>query len=58
MVLPVIAQKLIDLGFKEVTDLGSKNGWTLVRVMTSRGWAYERFATVSEVEAWAKAHKP
>jgi hypothetical protein len=54
----VIVQKLIELGFKDVTDLGSKNGWTLVRVMTSKGWAYERFATVAEVEAWARAHQP
>jgi hypothetical protein len=54
----VIGQKLTDLGFKDVTELGSKNGLTLVRVMTSKGWAYERFATVADVEAWARAHKP
>ncbi len=53
-----IVQKLVALGFKDTTDLGTKNGWTLVRVMTSRGWAYERFSTVSEVDAWAKVHKP
>ena len=53
-----IVQKLTALGFTDVTDLGTKNGWTLVKVMTSKGWAYERFATVGEVEAWAKVHKP
>ena len=53
-----IAEKLIALGFKKTTDLGTKNGWTLVKVMTAKGWAYERFSTVSEAEAWAKGHKP
>lgn len=53
-----IVQKLIDLGFTDVTDLGTKNGWTLVKVMTSKGWAYERFSTVSEAEAWAKGRTP
>lgn len=53
-----VVQKLTELGFTEVTDLGSKNGWTLVKVMTSKGWAYERFATVSEVESWARGRQP
>ena len=34
-----IAEKLIALGFKKTTDLGTKNGWTLVKVMTAKGWA-------------------
>lgn len=57
-VLSVIAQKLAELGFTEVTDLGSKNGKTLVRVRTSQGWVYERFATVDDVVAWARNRTP
>ena len=53
-----IVQKLIELGFTDAVDLGSKNGKTLIQCMTSRGWAYERFETVEQVEAWAKGHKP
>ena len=53
-----IVQKLVALGFTDVTDLGTKNGWTLVKVMTSKGWAYERFATIAEVDAWAKGRSP
>lgn len=53
-----VVQKLAALGFKDVTDLGTKNGWTLVKIKTEKGWAYERFATVSEAEAWAKGRKP
>lgn len=48
---------LEDLGFY-ATDLGTKNGWTLVKVWTSKGWAYERLATVEEAKAWAKDRVP
>jgi hypothetical protein len=53
-----IVQKLIDLGFIGTTDLGSKNGKTLVRVWTDKGWAYERFQTVDEAIAWAVDKAP
>lgn len=53
-----IVQKLAELGFTNAVDLGSKNGKTLVKVMTSKGWAYERFASVDEVVAWARGRLP
>ncbi|WP_165778478.1 hypothetical protein [Mesorhizobium wenxiniae] len=53
-----IIQKLAELGFTDATDLGSKNGKTLVRVRTSKGWAYERFASVDDVVVWARGRTP
>lgn len=53
-----IIERLKKLGFKKVEDLGTKNGWTLVKVRTSKGWVYERFATESEAETWAQGRKP
>jgi hypothetical protein len=53
-----ILQKLTALGFTNAADLGTKNGKTLVRVMTSKGWAYERFATIADVTAWAVGRLP
>lgn len=53
-----IVKALAALGFTDVTDLGSKNGKTLVKVRTSKGWAYERFASSEDVEAWAKGRSP
>jgi hypothetical protein len=50
-------EKLDELGFS-ATDLGTKNGKTLVRIWTSKGWCYERFETVEQVEAWALRHEP
>lgn len=53
-----ILEKIAALGFTNATDLGSKGGKTLVRVMTSRGWVYERFASVDDVVVWAMGHYP
>ena len=53
-----LLEKLADLGFKNATDLGTKKDMTLVRVMTDKGWAYERFSSVEQVEAWAKGRNP
>jgi hypothetical protein len=53
-----IVQALAALGFTDSTDLGSKNGKTLVKVRTSLGWAYERFASVEEAETWARGRSP
>lgn len=53
-----IINALAALGFTNAADLGTKNGKTLVRVMTSKGWAYERFSNAEEVAAWAKGREP
>ena len=53
-----IVQKLIDLGFAGTTDLGTKDGKTLVRVWTDKGWAYERLQSEDEAVAWAKDKVP
>ena len=53
-----IIQKLAELGFTDAVDLGSKNGKTLAKVMTSKGWAYERFASIDEVVSWAIGRAP
>lgn len=53
-----IVQKLAKLGFKGVTDLGTRNGVTLVKVRTDKGWAYERFKSEDEVAVWAKDKAP
>lgn len=50
-------EKLAELGFTEVTDLGTKDGKTLFRIMTKRGWTYERFATVDDIDRWAQKIK-
>jgi len=47
-----IIETLTSLGF-EATDLGSKNGKTLVKVKTAKGWAYERLSSEAEVRQWA-----
>lgn len=53
-----VVQKLAELGFKDVIDHGTKNGATLIQVMTNRGWAYERFKPQDDVAAWAKDKVP
>lgn len=53
-----ILEKLAELGFTDATDLGSKGGKTLARIMTSKGWAYERFVTVDDVVVWARGRLP
>jgi hypothetical protein len=52
-----IIEKLSDLGF-DAADLSTKSGKTLVKVKTDKGWAYERFENVQQVEIWAKGRKP
>lgn len=53
-----ILDKLTDLGFTKAENLGDAKGITTVRVRTSRGWIYERFASDEQVESWAKFHMP
>lgn len=54
----MIVQKLNSLGFANAANLGEKNGKTLVRVRTARGWVYERFSSTAEIAAWAQKHEP
>ena len=44
------------LGFTDVTVLNQSQG--LARIMTSKGWTYERFKTEDDITTWAEAHKP
>jgi len=52
-----VIETLTGLGF-EVADLGSKDGKTLVRVKTDKGWAYERLSSEEDARAWAAGKKP
>lgn len=52
-----VIEALVSLGF-EATDLGTKNGKTLVKVKTSKGWAYERLSSEDEARAWAADKQP
>lgn len=55
-----ISRKLRDLGFDNAEVLGSQDmqGRTLCRIMTSKGFTYERFTDESSVEVWARDHEP
>jgi hypothetical protein len=54
----VILQKLTDLGFTQATVTGEAKGISTVRVRTSKGWVYDRFASDEAVERWANFHQP
>lgn len=53
-----ILAKLAELGFANSEELGASRGVTTVRVRTSSGWVYEKFASDEQVSSWAKFHKP
>lgn len=52
-----VVETLQSLGF-DVTDLGTKNGKTLVKVRTDKGWAYERLTDEDAAHAWAVGKNP
>jgi hypothetical protein len=47
---------LAELGFTNAAVLDPVKGVT--RLMTSKGWTYERFTNEDEITAWAAEHKP
>jgi hypothetical protein len=51
-----ILQKLSELGFTNATVLNEASG--LTRIRTAKGWVYERFASESQMEAWANRNSP
>lgn len=54
-----ISQKLADLGFSNATEVtGSAKSLTTVRIRTSKGWIYHKFASLEQVETWAKLYRP
>ena len=53
-----ILQKLSERGFTNAEVTGEAKGITTVRVRTSKGWIYHKFASVDQVDAWAKFHRP
>lgn len=53
-----IIQKLNDLGFSNCTIAKEADGVTTVRVRTSKGWVYEKFSSVEQVENWSSFHRP
>lgn len=53
-----IVEKLTSLGFSNAETIGEAKGKTAVRVRTSRGWVYERFANDDAVDRWANFHQP
>jgi hypothetical protein len=52
-----VVETLQGLGF-DASDLGTKNGKTLVKVKTAKGWAYERLATEDDARQWAADKTP
>ena len=53
-----ILNKLHDLGFTNAEVLSEKDGITLCRIMTNKGWTYQRFTDEASVDVWARDHKP
>lgn len=55
-----ILSKLADLGFINAEVLGEVDtqGRTLCRIMTNKGWTYQRFTDDASIDVWARDHKP
>lgn len=53
-----IIEYLASLGFTNSTVVGEAKGVTTVRIMTDRGWTYERFKSNDDVTAWAHGKQP
>lgn len=53
-----ILEYLASLGFTNSTVVGEAKGITTVRIMTDRGWTYERFSNTADVTAWARGKEP
>jgi len=53
-----ILQALADLGFSNTAIVGEKDGVMTVRVRTSKGWVYERFASADQVAPWSTRYAP
>lgn len=51
-----ILQKLRDLGFTNASLLNEAQG--LCRIMTNKGWTYQRFTDEASIDVWARDHKP
>lgn len=56
-----ILESLMGLGFKEASVVNEQKDTLVVRVWTTKGWAYERFdkaGSADAVTAWAKGKEP
>ena len=51
-------ERLADLGFKTASVLSEDGAETLVKIRTSKGWTYERFTTLADIDRWAVRHEP
>jgi len=50
--------KLRRLGFRDATVMNEDAEKALIRIRTTNGWVYERFANEAEAVAWAARHQP
>lgn len=53
-----IVEYLIALGFTNSTVVGEAKDITTVRILTAKGWTYERFSNTADVTAWARGKEP
>lgn len=53
-----VIEHLASLGFTNATIVGESKGIVTVRILTSKGWAYERLATIADVDVWARGKVP
>jgi len=53
-----IIEKLASLGFFNAELANEARGKSTAKIRTSRGWVYEKFASVEDVDRWAVFHKP
>ena len=55
----MILETLASLGFKNCEIVGeTRRGVQTVRIMTDKGWTYDRFATEADVRSWAVGKTP
>lgn len=53
-----VISKLVSLGFQNSSLIDDKDDTATVRIRTSRGWTYERFKALDEVDSWSFMHEP
>jgi hypothetical protein len=53
-----IIEKLASLGFTNTELIGEARGKSTVKIRTTKGWVYEKFATIDDVARWAVFHEP
>lgn len=54
----MILETLASLGFTNCEIVGEKRGAQTVKIMTDKGWTYDRFSSEADVRSWAVGKRP